>query len=427
MNPDLTAMPNPEVPAPAPVAPARPGTSIHWYSVAQFGLSVLAILALWGMAGSTLLAILSQRLVGASSVVEELPLFLIGGSFFFMGILLMPSAYYSFMRIIGRPVEGAPSLARTLRPSLLIFGLPVLIAAGYWISQNQTVAWLLLPPVHVVTITLPLLWLTYLGVRGLPLGSPQRAWGVFASGATIAPLLILFAEVAALVGAVMIALASLASSTAQAGFIERLAERLRSAPSPESALQILQPIVSNPAVIFSVILFAAVIVPLIEEAVKPVGVWLLAGRRLDPAAGFAAGLLSGAGYAVIESLLLTTSGQDWTFLVFARIGTGAVHILTGGLVGWALVGAWNQGSYLRLGATYLLAVLIHGAWNGLTMVMAFDSLSPAHAASSNLGFLTTVSQAAPYLLGGIALLSFLGLILANRTLARRVEAGENHS
>ena len=167
------------------------------------------------------------------------------------------------------------------------------------------------------------------------------------------------------------------------------------------------------------------IVPLIEEAIKPVGVWLLAGRQLEPAAGFAAGLLSGAGYAVIESLLLTTSGQEWAYLVFARIGTGAVHILTGGLVGWALVQAWNEGSYIRLGAIYLLAVLIHGTWNGLTMVMAFDSLSPAHTASSNLELLNTISQAAPYLLGGIALLSFVGLILANRTLARRVEVGEN--
>ena len=226
MNPDLTATPE-------PATPVQRGTSVHWYSVAQFGLSVLAIIALWGMAGSTLLAILSQRLVGASSGVEELPLFLIAGSFFFMSILLMPSAYYSLRRIIGRPVEGAPGLARTLRPSLLIFGLPVLIAAGYWISQNQTLAWLLLPPVHVVTITLPLLWLTYLGTRDLPLGTPQRAWGVFASGATIAPLLILIAEVGALVGAVVIAVVSLVSSTSQIDIIESLAERLRAAPSPE--------------------------------------------------------------------------------------------------------------------------------------------------------------------------------------------------
>lgn len=418
MNSDLTI-------SPEPVTPAQPGTSVHWYSVAQFGLSMLAIFALWGMAGSTLLAVFSQHLLGASSGVDELPLFLIAGSFFFMGILLLPSAYYSLMRIIGRPVEHAPSLARSFRPSLLIFGLPVLIAAGYWVSQNQTLAWLLLPPVHVLTITLPLLWLTYLGVRDLPLGSPQRAWGVFASGAAVAPVLILFAELAALLGAVVIAVASFTSNPAQVDFIERLADQLRAAgPSPEAALQIFQPIVSNPVVIFSVIVFAAVIVPLIEEAIKPIGVWLLAGKRLEPAAGFAAGLLSGAGYAVIESLLLTTSGQEWAFLVFARIGTGVVHILTGGLVGWALVLAWNRGSYLRLGAVYLLAVLIHGTWNGLTMVLAFDSLTPAHGAGFNTGSMSAVAQVAPYIMASIAVLSFVGLLLANRTLARRVEAGK---
>jgi hypothetical protein len=386
---------------------------------------MLAILAVWGLGASTLLAALYQQLIGTSSDLDALPMFLISGSLFFTGLLLLPSAYYSLMRAIGRPVEVTPPLAqrlaRLVRPTLLIFILPGVLAIGYWVSQNSALSWLLLPPLHVLAISLPLLWLAYLGARDLPLGPPQRLWGVFASGVVIAPALIMFAELFALLVAILIGAAAISSNPAQVEVVMRLAELLQSQapPSEEAVLQLLQPILNSPLVIFSVIAFAAVIVPLIEEAIKPIGLWLLAGRRLDPAAGFAAGLLSGAGYAVIESLLLTSGGQEWVFLVFARIGTGAVHILTSGLVGWALVQAWNAGRYLRLGAVYLLAVLIHGAWNGLTMVMAFSQLTPAHGTVQNVGWLAPLGQVAPFLLGSIAVLSFFGLIVANRALARQ--------
>ncbi len=113
---------------------------------------------------------------------------------------------------------------------------------------------------------------------------------------------------------------------------------------------------------------------MIEEALKPIGVWLLFGRRLTPAAGFAAGALSGAGYALIESLALTSSGEAWSSLVLARTGTSAVHILTAGLTGWALVLAWQKRRFLPLLLAYLCAVMIHGLWNGLTLMYSFNLL-----------------------------------------------------
>jgi len=48
----------------------------------------------------------------------------------------------------------------------------------------------------------------------------------------------------------------------------------------EAALEILQPFFNNPAVILSALVFTAVLVPLIEEALKPAGVWLLAAGGL---------------------------------------------------------------------------------------------------------------------------------------------------
>lgn len=401
-------------------APSPKSAGVDWYSVVQFGLSLLAVLSLWGMALSAGVAGLVQRMSGAASSDEALPLFLMASGMAFTGMLLLPSAWYSLSRLLGKPVGQAAAPSRWLRPTVLIFMLPVFLLAGYWVAQRQEFSWLLLPPIHALAIGLPILWLTYLGTRELPIGSPQRAWGVFASGAVLAPLMIIIAEVAALLAGLAVWLGAVASSSELTTAVKALAERLQnSTPSPEAALEILQPWLSNPAVILSGLVFTAVIVPLIEEAIKPVGVWLLAGRAITPAEGFAAGVLSGTGYALIESLLLSSgSGEDWAFLVFARIGTGVVHILTTGLVGWALALAWRQDRYLRLGAVYLLAVLIHGLWNGLTLVSAFTSLTPAHTQALAGGALARIGQLAPYALVGIACASFLALVICNRTLAR---------
>jgi RsiW-degrading membrane proteinase PrsW (M82 family) len=173
-------------------------------------------------------------------------------------------------------------------------------------------------------------------------------------------------------------------------------------------------VINSPAVIFSVIIFGAVIVPLIEELIKPVGVWLLAGRRLTPAEGFAIGALSGAGYALVESLFLGSGGQEWAFVVLARLGTSAVHILTAGLMGWALVTAWTQSRYIRLAAIYLLAVLIHGLWNGLTIASVFANMSQTLPASA--GSFSQIGSVIPYALASLAGAAFLTILLINRKL-----------
>ncbi len=402
-------------------AQGRPNTGpTDWYSVIQFGLSTLAVLILWGMALSALLVGISERLGGTMPVANDLQIFMIAAGMAFCGVLLLPSAWYSLARIIGRPVEKTPGFFYRLRPPLLILAYPVLVSLGYWITRSETGAWLL-PPIHVLAISLPLLWLAYLGVRGLPTGSPQRATGVFASGLAVAPPLILLAEgIAILAGlGAFIAVVSMRPELAES--LTSLAERLMAAaPAPEIALRILQPILRSPAVIITALLFGAIIVPLIEEMIKPLGVWLLAGRELTPAEGFTAGVLSGTGFALVESLFMVNSGQDWAVLAFVRISTGVMHILTTGLVGWALVKAWAKpgtfSGYVRLGAVYLLAVLLHGLWNGMAISSAFANMIEEPLGS---GLFVTAGQVAPYLLGTLAAGTFLALLSMNRALVRR--------
>lgn len=403
--------------------PARPA-SVHWPSVVQFALSALAIFVFWSMALLGLLFGLSSRLGSLGGVslgnADDLQLFLVAGGMAFCGLLLLPSAWYSLARLIGRRREKLPEVSPWLRPTRLIFAFPILLAAGYWAAQNAGMSWLLLPPIHVLAISLPIVWLAYLSVRDLPAGSPQRASGSFSSGLVLSPLLILVAELIAILVGIGALILVVIMRPELAETVSDLAERLSAAAgSPEIVLRILQPVVSNPVVVFTVLVFGAVIVPLIEEALKPLGVWLLAGRKLLPAEGFVLGVLSGTGYALIESLFLASSSQDWAVVVFARIGTSAMHILTAGMVGWALASAWQDRRYFRLGATYLLAVLLHGLWNGLTLSNVFAGMMVPPAAGA--GLFIQVGQVAPYALGGLAGAALLTILWVNRALLRSAD------
>ncbi len=396
---------------------------IHWPSVLQLGFSLLGISILWSGAFILVLIGLIQLLLPAEAQGNSTIPLLLGSSGVMIGLLLVPSVVYPLQRLLGhRPSRLVPT-SPWLRPTLLIFALPLLLLAGWWISQQGAALQLILPIFHVPAIGIPILWLSYLAVRDLPLGSPQRAWGLLGSGSVLAPLFILFAEVLVLLAGVITWSIWMSGQPGMLDELSILAERLRQAGnSPQLIAHIISPYLKDPLVIFSAFTFAAVIVPLIEEAIKPLGVWFLAGSRLTPAEGFTAGILCGAGYALVESLTLSAdSGNDWVSLVFARIGTAVVHILTSGLTGWALASAWREKRYFRLGVTYLGAVLLHGLWNGLTMLIVIADLSlPAAQLGQHL--LSQAYQIVPYGLVGLAIAGLATLLWINVRLRRTTDS-----
>lgn len=396
---------------------------IHWPSVLQLGFSLLGISILWSGAFILVLIGLIQLLLPAEARGNSTIPILLGSSGVMIGLLLVPSVVYPLQRLLGhRPSRLVPT-SPWLRPTLLIFALPLLLLAGWWISQQGAALQLILPIFHVPAIGIPILWLSYLAVRDLPLGSPQRAWGLLGSGSVLAPLFILFAEVLVLLAGVITWSIWMSGQPGMLDELSILAERLRQAGnSPQLIAHIISPYLKDPLVIFSAFTFAAVIVPLIEEAIKPLGVWFLAGSRLTPAEGFTAGILCGAGYALVESLTLSAdSGNDWVSLVFARIGTAVVHILTSGLTGWALASAWREKRYFRLGVTYLGAVLLHGLWNGLTMLIVIADLS-LPAAQLGQDLLSQAYQIVPYGLVGLAIAGLATLLWINVRLRRTTDS-----
>ena len=381
----------------------------------QLVLSLVGALALF--AGALLfVAFGALQIFVPQADLDPAPAFLWAGSLAFAGVLVLPSAYYALQGLRGRPREGQPNQkwVTGLAMMLLLVVLPLVLLLGNAVSGNPHIAWVLLPPMHVLAVSIPVFWMGSIALRGLSVGSTRRFWGIFAAAITIGPFSILVVELFAMILAAGAALLILYSMPGMAEQLDELFQSLQYAvPNERSLAPILEKLTSNPGPVLAVVAFVAVIVPLIEETLKPAALWLLARDGLMPAEGFALGALSGSGYALFESLFLSTSGQGWSIVVIARIGTAALHILTTALTGWGLALAWGQKKYARLGLQFGLAVLLHAVWNALTALNAAAALLPPETNS----LILTIGKLAPGGLIVLALACFITLSMLNRRLA----------
>jgi hypothetical protein len=352
----------------------------HTPSVLQFIFSILAIIML--LAGALLLALTGflQRSDAAGNPVGIMQW---SASLAFAALLALPSTVYAFRRLTSgtqsEPLFRNRRLSWVRLSTLLLLTLPFILLLGNTVSTDEDLAFILLPPLHVFAIALPVFWLVSLALRGLSIGSPQRAWGVFNVGLVLGPGLVLFLEISA---AFLILVLSFFYVISQPELLEELTYLSQSlsivSDNPEAMMRILEPYLTRPSVLLVGLIFVAVIVPLIEELLKPIGVWFLSGNTLTPAEGFAAGILSGAGFALFENLALSSGGSDWVLAVTTRAGTAVVHIFTAAIMGWALVLAWTRRQYLTLMGTFIFAVIIHSLWNALALFgMATNQLFPA--------------------------------------------------
>jgi hypothetical protein len=397
---------------------------LHWYTIFQLALTVVVILCLWGIAG--LMFIFAVLGLAMRSIPNDqlMNLTMLGAAMAFAGLLLLPGAGYALARLLERPAFD-PKISR-LHPAWWIAALPVILLLGYGVSLAPQIAWLVLPFFHIMAVALPVAFLVYLAVRGLPLGSLQRRWGVLSAGLVLGPFLIMIAEIAAGLVFLVVGVLYISSRPELMREVETLVEWVSSMqPTPEMLLERLTPLVTRPTVAVAIVLFAAVIVPLIEEALKVIGVWMIAGGKPSPAAGWAAGAISGAGYALFESMMLAVGGEVWITVVLARLGTAVMHITTAGMMGWGLALSWRSGRYLRLGLVYLGAVLVHGLWNGLAIVSSLATLRISQQGpQTGISGAAVLSGVTGVVLLALAVSLFFTLIGVNRRLAakQRLEA-----
>lgn len=384
---------------------------------------VLGALFLFGiglvMGAGALASFLAGKEVQAKQTI-----FLI--AFGFEGIILLIAAFFSFQKFLQKPAADQNMTIPISNGLIAVFAIvtSVSILIGYWISGIKAVDWLLLPILTIPVVVLPLGILWALGTKGLPLGTRWQTWNALGLGMALTPLVLFMLE--AFVGIIIlfIVVAYVVTQPELSAELQQLSRQITViGTSSEAALELLAPFLVRPGVIVIALIYMAVLVPVLEELFKPLGVWVFAGK-LEQAQGFTLGALSGAAYALIETVGVSGQTNEWAVLLFTRIGTGLLHITTSALMGAAIVLVWRERRYLRLLGTYALAVLLHGLWNTLAVLFSFASLAESLKQQS---LLSTLQPALVVAIFSLAVVLFLILVLSNRKMRKAVPAPETQA
>ncbi len=305
-------------------------------------------------------------------------------------LLFLPGALASGRKLAG----GAPEPLLTWRPVWLAFWIfPAVFIVGSLVAQGPAVlsTWLI-SPFYFLGMLIPQLWLISLGARGLTTLTRGQAWKIWGISLGITPFLILLVEL--VLGALAVFGVGLLLSN-EPGFmadIQRLWSQVQ-AGMQFSTLELLD-FAEKYLVRLDVVLvagvFAAVVVPLLEELLKPLAVYLLAGRSLSPSAGFVGGMIAGAAFGFFETLGLSTDSQSFASVIGVRLGTSLLHIVTAGLTGYGLGLALQNRQPGALLKNFTFAVLLHGLWNGVTVLAVLGQL-PGGTALVNPTIATAIS------------------------------------
>jgi hypothetical protein len=228
--------------------------------------------------------------------------------------------------------------------------------------------WLTMPLLHVLALELPVLIVLIFSLRKLDGGSIQRTWSTFAFSMIFNTLLVLIIEVIVLViGFLIFSLAGVSLFPEQFDTLVRMFSQLAEADPTQLEL-LLEDVLQNPIVMVALLGLLSVFVPVIEELLKPMAVWLSARRSLTPQEGWFIGILGGAGFAFLENMGNVSITEDWTFTVVARFGATILHMFNTGLIGYTYALARKEKRYLRLVLAVIATFIIHGVWNGIAVV-----------------------------------------------------------
>ena len=315
-------------------------------------------------------------------------------AFGFEAIVLILAAFFAFQKTLEKPAADRKTSLTVSRWQMLLIviaaGLSILV--GNWVSGIETVNWLVLPILTIPAIVLPLGVLLALGTRNLPLATRWQSWSVLGLGMTLIPLILLVLEIAIAILVFFGVIAYILTQPELAYRLQGISQQiLVLGPQSKAARDLLAPLLTKPGVIGMALLYTALFVPAVEELFKPLGVWLLARKLDSPAQGFALGALSGASYALIETIGVSGQGGEWASLLFTRIGTGLLHITTSALMGAAIVFASRQRRYLRLLGTYMLAVTLHGLWNTSAILYTFSTLAKTLGQTNRLSTIEPIT------------------------------------
>jgi hypothetical protein len=388
----------------------------NWQSILLFILLLAGLVLYLGLAGFMLVSGVLELVAPQSGTGTNIGTnFIIASGMGFCGLALLPAVFFSFQRMRSKPIQ-----AFQVRPVKV---WQVIAMAAGWIGavllsdylyQNFSWGWLPAAPFYIISIGMPIVLLVWIGLGGIPLGSRNRFWGGLGIGMTFGPFLASVLELLVFIGMLIILIFFLVINPNSLATLQQVISQVRGLTDIDSVMQVLAPYLVNPFALIGLFLLLGLFTPVIEESLKPAIVWLLAKRIARPAQGFALGIISGAGFALVESLLASsTPGQGWEQLLVARAGGGLMHIFGSGLMGWGIASAW-QGKRLRLLGTYILSVSLHGLWNSAAIILELGSIQPYLNNNAYSKLFDSFSLAGTIVLGLLVLITLLALILINR-------------
>lgn len=341
----------------------------------------------------------------------------------FLAILLLtiPSLVASIRALASSPACN-PRRGRLLFATVALLLLFPLV----WFSSQPAspISGSALAMVNILSILVPIWWLLELGHFQLVTGSKKRQWGLVVFGFYISLPVTIIIEFIFILSAALLGWMWLVQQPEAAPLFPLFASETSLDPTMLQQLsEVLLPLLQRPQIIAVLFAIIGLFIPIIEELLKPLGLWVLNSRHLSPAEGFSAGMICGAAFALLESLLSLSAAlpSDWLYTVVGRAGTGLLHIFTAGLNGWALATTWKDGKYLRAGLTYILTVALHGTWNVFAVLMGMKMVS------AELPWLTlpSIASGAVWVLSTLAALILLALILFNRYLHTQTQIPSN--
>jgi hypothetical protein len=368
-----------------------------------FGVGLSACL----LGGASAACGLSLALINRRQLVPATTLPII--SLLVIGVCLgLPLAWQAIAALSGRPSKR---LASPLAWGAGLAGLYlVALAGGQTVLSLNLAPAVTLPPFHILALAIPALLCLWGAVRLAkePQFTWRRLWGALSGGAFGAVGLAFVIELVLLVlGIVAVAIVMGGSPD----WIQQLGQsQLTSGGLADSPL--VRSLFRNPIVIFTLFASFSFVVPLVEETAKSI-VPALAGAWHGRSARqiFLWGVAGGAGFAVVEGLLNgSLSADSWASVALLRIGASAMHCLTAGLTGWGWGEVWTQRRWPRLLLAYVVAVAIHGVWNGASIGIAVAGVAFGPGTSQNTLVIGAV---------GLLILLTVGEIIALMAIAQR--------
>lgn len=325
-------------------------------------------------------------------------------AFGFLALCGVPAIFYGVRFFLKQ--EAIPQSA--VRFSYL-FAIPTFLSGlflGYLAFSRGIFPSVLGPLAKIIAASAAALFVIQMVRRYGPVLSQRRIWGQFILGLWIVPFFALVSEFLILIPTLLLFFLGALTSENGRLLLDLLSDS--SSPSVGALTEAANGIVMEPWFIALVLGFFAVLVPLVEEALKTMVVWPWIIRRRNSAEAFLGGVIGGAGYALFEAIFLTQPDPTWFPTMVGRAGATIMHAFTTGVASWGLSEGFRNKRWGRMVLSYFVAVTFHGLWNAGALSFALIELR-AFQTGDQVTSLKILQSLIPVMIFGLSMTALFGL------------------